>query len=194
MTKWTIDKTFDFCYSHRVYVQRLNHDFCSIGDTSCACRHIHGHQGKVHVFLESETLDDRAMVVDFKEIGFMKDFIDGYLDHKFIIDKNDPMFYHLVEASWKLVTDSPIRYIPVSVKGTENIVGHILDLSIISDKIGTPEYEILEGFFVVDFIPTSENLSKWLHTVAQSKLDQLGVKVSKVEFWETPKSRSSYSI
>lgn len=193
MTKWTIDKTFDFCYSHRVYVQKLNHDFCSTGDTNCACRHIHGHQGKVHIFLESDTLDDRAMVVDFKEIGFMKDFIDGYLDHKFIIDKNDPMFYHLVEASWKLATYKPIEYVPVSVKGTTETVGQILNLSLISDKIGTPEYEILEGFFVIDFIPTSENLSKWLHTAAQNKLNQLNVTVSRVEFWETPKSRSTYS-
>ena len=180
MTKWTIDKTFDFCYSHRVYVQRLNADFCSSDDTKCACRFIHGHQGKVHIFLEADQLDDRAMVVDFKEIGFMKDFIDGYLDHKFIIDKNDPMFYHLVEASWRLATDKPIVYVPVSVKGTSDTVGNILDLSIISDKIGTPEYEILEGFFIVDFIPTSENLSKWLHTAAQNKLNQLGVTVSRV--------------
>lgn len=190
---WRIDKTFDFCYSHRVYVQRLNHDFCSVGDTACACRHIHGHQGKVHVFLESDTLDDRAMVVDFKEIGFMKDFIDGHLDHKFIIDRKDPMFGHLVEGTWNTVTDAEIKYVPVMIKGTSLVTGYVLDLAAISQLAGTPEYEVLEGFFVVDFIPTSENLSRWLWEVAQTKLNQLNVTVKAVEFWETPKSRSTYT-
>jgi 6-pyruvoyltetrahydropterin/6-carboxytetrahydropterin synthase len=189
---WQIDKTFDFCYSHRVYVQRLNIDYCSSGDTACACRHIHGHQGKVHVFLESETLDDRAMVVDFKEIGFMKDFIDGRLDHKFIIDAKDPMFGHLVDGTWNLVKQTPIKFTEVLVPGTSYIAGRVIDLSSIADLEGTPEYEVLEGFFIIDFIPTSENLSEWLHTIAQVKLDGLGVKVTKVEFWETPKSRSTF--
>ncbi len=186
---WQIDKTFDFCYSHRVYVQKLNTDLCSVGDTSCACRHIHGHQGKVQVFLEGDHLDDRSMVLDFKETGFIKDFINNYLDHKFIIDRNDPMFEYLVTDLFKKTTGlSCLNTLPVTI--AERCIGQTIHLDHVPP--GSPEYEILEGYFIVDFVPTSENLSKWLHTIAQHRLKEFNIKVQRVEFWETPKSRSSY--
>jgi 6-pyruvoyltetrahydropterin/6-carboxytetrahydropterin synthase len=50
-------------------------------------------------------------------------------------------------------------------------------------------FEKYEGTVLVDFVPTSENLSAWLLTVAQKRMADLpNVKVSAVEYWETPKS------
>jgi len=52
--------------------------------------------------------------------------------------------------------------------------------------------DILEGFVIVDFVPTSENLSKWLLGIAQKKMAKLGVKVASLQFFETPKSQSHF--
>ena len=60
-----IDKTFEFCYGHRVWTQKLNGEYAA--DLKCACRHLHGHEGKMQVFLKSPsgTLDPTGMVTGF---------------------------------------------------------------------------------------------------------------------------------
>jgi len=55
-----------------------------------------------------------------------------------------------------------------------------------------PEYEYFEGLLIVDFVPTSENLSKWLADFADYVMAPLNVAVSQVDWWETPRSRSTY--
>ena len=65
------------------------------------------------------------------------------------------------------------------------------------EYLGTTEgavYEKYEGFVFVDFVPTSENLSAWLLTVAQKKMAGLGVNVTAVDYWETPKSHCKVSV
>ena len=52
--------------------------------------------------------------------------------------------------------------------------------------------ELYEGYIIVDFVPTSENLSAWFLKIVQKKMDKLGIKVSHVEFLETPKSKSTF--
>lgn len=182
MSKWMIDKQFSFCYGHRVWSQRLEASFCESGDTVCKCRHLHGHEGLVHVFLEGETLE-RGMVTDFKHLGWLKNFLDDNLDHKFVIDKNDPLYDRIVGNDTKLIK--------VLVPGTDLVAGWEVD--VMSQQFGSePLFEMMEGFFVVDFVPTSENFSKWLFEVTTYKMAQLGVKVARVDWFETPKSRSSY--
>jgi 6-pyruvoyltetrahydropterin/6-carboxytetrahydropterin synthase len=50
--------------------------------------------------------------------------------------------------------------------------------------------EMYEGFIIVDFVPTSENLSAWLLKIVQKKMAQINIEVSHLEYFETPKSRS----
>lgn len=207
MGKHTIDKQFDFCYGHRVYTQRLNESLCSTGDTSTKCRHLHGHQGKVHVFVESDFLDDRGMCVDFKEMGWINDFLDTYLDHKFIIDVNDPLYSNIVtdgieralRAETRLFGSGTFLKMPsledipfedVCIPGSGTVVGKRINC----DKLSKgPDREYVEGFFVVDFVPTSENLSKWLYDIVSERMKAINAKVSRVDWWETPKSRTSYT-
>jgi 6-pyruvoyltetrahydropterin/6-carboxytetrahydropterin synthase len=85
---WQISKEFDFCYGHRVWSQQLEPEFSLTG--CLACRHLHGHQGKVIVYLQSTELKD-GMVTDFHHLNWFKQFLDTTLDHKFIIDINDPL-------------------------------------------------------------------------------------------------------
>jgi 6-pyruvoyltetrahydropterin/6-carboxytetrahydropterin synthase len=70
------------------------------------------------------------------------------------------------------------------------VAGYHLDLTGL--EANTPEYEYYEGFMVVDFVPTSEHLSSWMAELVQSKMKALGVTVQRIEWWETPKSRSVF--
>lgn len=202
---WTIDKQFSFCYGHRVWVQKLEHEYCAHGDTHTKCRFLHGHEGLVHVFLEADQLNPQAMVTDFKHLGWLKNFLDDYVDHKFIIDRNDPLYYDLVlrarqqahvnmtKASLSGVPSdtmfNDIELIDVKVPGTEFVAGKKFDVSGMEDG---PDKEYLEGYLVIDFVPTSENLSKWLYDIVDSKMRWIGVRTSRIDWFETPKSRSTY--
>ncbi len=174
--KWDISKEFDFCYGHRVWSQQLDVEFAL--DDCLACRHLHGHQGKVIIHLVSEVLKS-GMVTDFKHLNWFKVFLDETLDHKFILDMNDPLFDTLLphyQGKQGLIKAAQGFYTP--------------DLSLIQTE---PRHvqEMYEGFVLVDFVPTSENLSAWLLEIAQAKMIKLGVSVSHVEFLETPKSKST---
>lgn len=203
--KWVIDKQFSFCYGHRVWSQELIGEFCESGDTSCKCKHLHGHEGLVHVFLEADKLE-RGMVTDFKHLGWLKNFLDDFIDHKFIFDLNDPWFANIINAKpvWKegvlecLSATQPLntkvgRKIPVKsvwVPGVATVAGFELDV----DDMSGPEKEFYEGFFLINFLPTSENLCRWLYNVVDAKMKTIGMKVQRVDWNETPKSRSSYSL
>lgn len=191
---FTISKKFDFCYGHRVWSQELNSKFSL--DSCLACRHLHGHQGLVEVFLKSDELNE-GMVTDFKHLNWFKKWLDDTLDHKFIIDQEDPLFttllphypphhkgllddryYHYDEFSncW-----FPKRFTSLQVK--DEIV-----------TLSKAQVEMYEGFVIVPFVPTSENLSKWLFNLVSDKMKELGVIVQGVQFNETPKSQSTYHI
>lgn len=203
---WTIDKQFSFCYGHRVWVQKLEHEFCAKGDTKTKCRHVHGHEGLVHVFLNADTLNDQGMCTDFKHLGWLKNFLDDNIDHKFIADINDPLFSimlngYLTERAkgdcnnvdqFPFMFASVERYMlveTVKVPGTDLVAGMRFDTTKMDDG---PLKEFYDGYFLIDFIPTSENLAKWLFNVVDAKMSQLGVKTSRIDWFETPKSRASY--
>ena len=178
---WIIDKTFEFCYGHRVHTQTLNGEYAA--DLKCACRHLHGHEGKMQVHLTGDGLDKTGMVTDFRHLEWLKKWINEYIDHQFIIDKNDPLFEKMLGANVELV--------PVLVPDTDFVAGwHIHP--IYYANMSEPEKEYFEGFMVVNFVPTSEHLSSWMAELVEVKMKKLGVKVHSIEWWETPKSRSVF--
>ena len=173
--KWEITKEFDFCYGHRVWSQKLNTKFSL--DGCLVCRHLHGHQGKVKVSLKSKNLNN-GMVTDFKHLNWFKNFLDSTLDHKFIIDINDPLYETLLPLykDRKNLHKSKEGYLIPNLSIIENEPLHIK--------------EFYESFIIVDFVPTSEQLSAWLLKIIQKRMKKIEIKVSKVEFLETPKSKS----
>jgi 6-pyruvoyltetrahydropterin/6-carboxytetrahydropterin synthase len=187
---WVIDKQFSFCYGHRVWVQELLHDYCAKGDTKTKCRHLHGHEGLVHVFLEGDELNKQGMVTDFKHLGWLKDFLDDVIDHKFIIDVNDPRFEKTINGKIDrsqnnlFVTDSgsEIPMVPLVVPGTNMLVAYKLD----TYTLHGPDQEFYDGFVIVDFVPTSENLSKWLFDIVDAKMSLIDVQVTRIDWFETP--------
>jgi len=178
MAKWEIAKEFDFCYGHRVHTQVLNE---SLSLTSqCKCRHLHGHQGKIIIYIEGDVLDNRGMLIDFVELNWFKKWLDDVLDHKMVIDWNDPSlmaFFPLAQHP-NILWDDEDRYGVVNPKAYNGY----------EDKSVS---EIYAGLVIVDFVPTSENICKWLYDVVQQKLRGIAI-VSRIQFYETPKSQSNY--
>ena len=92
-----VSREIDFCYGHRL----LNYEG--------KCRHLHGHNGRAVITIESEDLDDRGMVLDFSDIkSVVSKWIDENLDHKMILHQNDPaipMLNELGEPLYLLETN-----------------------------------------------------------------------------------------
>lgn len=183
-----IDKTFEFCYGHRVHTQKLNGEYAA--DLKCACRHLHGHEGKLQVFLtnrdDGNKLDQTGMVTDFRHTEWLKKWINEYVDHQFILDRSDPLYEQIIGEH------VPIDPITIH-KGvnTFEVAGWKVHEGYYKNLTG-PEIEYYEGFFLVDFVPTSENLSKWIAKLVDIRMRPLNVRVHHVDWWETPKSRSTY--
>jgi 6-pyruvoyltetrahydropterin/6-carboxytetrahydropterin synthase len=189
--KWVIDKRIDgISYGHRVWTQNLNSEY-SI-DNCAACRHVHGHNASIHIFLEGTELQD-GFVTDFKHLNWVKKFLDDIFDHKFVIDCHDPLYDMLVtdrvKEALSLQPNINIPLVNITSPGGIKFVGRRFDVSGMTDG---PMKEYIEGILVVDFVPTSENLSKWIFDFVQEKMGRIGVTVSKIDFFETDKSRSSF--
>ena len=172
--KWVIDKEFHFEMGHRVWAQKLPHQHLSI-TTDCACKHLHGHSYAIKVFLGADQLDQSEMVTDFKNLNFMTEFVDNVLDHKFMIDINDPNF--------KIITGVS----PEVVQGAQNFNS----LSAFVDSNNDDELLHWDSFVLVNFVPTSENICRYLKEYAQDFIGDVAT-VTALELWETKKSHCRY--
>ncbi len=196
--KWVIDKSFDFCFGHRVWSQDLNTKYSL--DGCLACRHLHGHQGKVKLFLGANELK-KGMVTDFKHTNIFKKWLDDIMDHKFIIDINDPLINSmcselvfedvLIDALNNATIDKDYRYMRFSEDYVQKVLASS-NFDYLNDDQKQAITEKYEGLVIVDFVPTSENLCKWWYEVANKMLNELGIDVVAVEYWETPKSHCRY--
>ena len=176
--KWIISKDFNFCYGHRVYTQELNTEYSL--DSACKCRHLHGHEGLIRISLQAKHLQN-GMVTDFKHLNWFKQWLDSELDHKFIMGLDDPLLFH--EAP--LTSDITL---------SRHEAGHYtLNPSAYYD-LETPLREKYEGMVFTKFVPTSENLAKWLFEYVQQKMSKINVDILSVQFYETPKSQSVYTL
>lgn len=175
--KWVIDKSFHFEMGHRVWSQKLDRPDLSI-TCDCACKHLHGHSYTIKVFLGSDKLDNTQMVLDFRNLSFMKEFVDDVLDHKFMIDINDPFF--------SIITN--INLPPnILIDNFTNLRDFVQQYELVY----TLPDEFINGFVLVNFVPTSENICKYLKEYAQDRLAGVAT-VTALELWETAKSHCRY--
>ncbi len=74
-----VTREISFCDGHRL----LNYDG--------KCRHLHGHNGRAVLTLETAQLDGLGMVVDFSRIKrVVGAWIDESLDHRMLLHRDDP--------------------------------------------------------------------------------------------------------
>ena len=75
-----VSREIDFCYGHRL----LNY--------AGKCKYLHGHNGRAIITIESATLDERGMVLDFSDIkNVVSAWIDEKLDHRMLLQRSDPV-------------------------------------------------------------------------------------------------------
>lgn len=186
MSKWIIDKVVgEFDYGHNVWTQELDEKLsCS---SQCKCKWRHGHRGKVIAYLTADELTGAKenMVIDFNDMKIMTKWIDSTLDHKYLVDINDPANFDTFSHFWVngKIDDSHLIKKPegnwiINPESYKNM-----------DDILKTKYE---SYVIVPFVPTSEQLSKWMFEVMSMLIKSTGVKVHKIEWYETPKSRATY--
>jgi 6-pyruvoyltetrahydropterin/6-carboxytetrahydropterin synthase len=104
-----VTREITFCYGHRL----LNYDG--------KCRHLHGHNGRVVLTLESAQLDELGMVMDFSRIKrVISTWIDETLDHRMLLHRDDPAL------SWLRQQGEPVFVMDVNPTA-ENIAKLIYD-------------------------------------------------------------------
>jgi 6-pyruvoyltetrahydropterin/6-carboxytetrahydropterin synthase len=75
-----VTRELSFCYGHRLL------------DYQGKCRHLHGHNGRAVITLQTPRLDPRGMVVDFSDLKrVVGSWIDETLDHKMLLHRDDPV-------------------------------------------------------------------------------------------------------
>ena len=160
---YEITKQFNLSIGHRVWSQHLD-PILSCGAKN-KCRHLHGHNITVSVTLQSQLqyLTD-GLVLDFGNLAFFKSFLDKALDHKFLLDLNDPileiMFPTPLQPHLKLHTIYPTKLgVPTAFK------------YISTNPDWTPEQaEYYNSFVFMEGVPTAELLSYNLYTLLNSTL------------------------
>lgn len=68
------------------------------------CARIHGHNWKFTFYFRCSQLDSTGFVIDFGELGFIKEFLDECFDHTLVLNKTDPSLGYLAEVLTGAVT------------------------------------------------------------------------------------------
>lgn len=77
---YRVTTEIEFAYGHRLL------------DYDGKCAHPHGHNARVEVELQGETLDSADMVVDFTLLKHtIQDWVDQHVDHKMVLRDDDPL-------------------------------------------------------------------------------------------------------
>ncbi|MBF0254201.1 MAG: 6-carboxytetrahydropterin synthase [Candidatus Omnitrophica bacterium] len=89
---FSVTKRFNFSYGHR------------LTRTQGRCANYHGHNGVAEILCRKEELDAGNMVVNFDRISdALKSWIDSTLDHRMILNREDPLVSQLVDGGQKPV-------------------------------------------------------------------------------------------
>jgi len=169
------------------------HTFEVIGSRRCAGvdekkSYIHGYKMKIK--FEIRDLDN----LNFKK--WFKKFIKESIDHKMLLDLNDPL--NEENVVWVLEDDAERIDREKLIWFEENY--WIPDITQIVEYMESWEknpllnpknkaiYEKYKGIVFVNFIPTSENIALWLIDIVQNKICQYpGAKLISAEYWESSK-------
>ena len=186
---YTVEKTFEFDLAHRIHNQNLDGDFTE-GKPVLKCRRLHGHTAQLKVKLGSDKLVD-DMVLDYNEIGFVKNMINDILDHRTLLSITDPLFNKVVKKIHDEYSQFEFSTIDTGWNSLKINISHISDQDI---------KEFLDAFILVPFTTSSENISKWISDIVSKKIELYNskngtnVKVVSVSYKETPKSEAVYSM
>lgn len=131
------------------------------------CRHLHGHNYRIHFVCEADELDNVGRVIDF---GVIKEklcmWVENNWDHKFLAWEHDSVMQSLYQAA----------------EGS----GHV----------SIEDYRMFEGSLVfTPFNPTAENMAQHLvQVIGPQQLAGTGVTLTSVRIEETAKCSASFQL
>lgn len=190
MSEICITKRINFVAGHRVHSQNLPK---SLGPNKC--RFLHGHEYMLELFITSD-LDESGMVLDFTFFNYLNDFIQRFIDHKFILDINDPLFDSITGVTSKLDWSRCLVHCTITeIDGKIELVSTDKEKSLFSKFNGYCEGfsdEHKQSFIIVDFVPTAENLCNWFVKIFD-RMKTIGlipakIQLSKIRLYETQKA------
>ena len=158
-----------------IYAERY-HDFSAghrvVGHEN-KCRHLHGHNYRVHFKCSALQLDNLGRVIDF---GIIKDtlcaWVEQWWDHKTILWDQDPIAGVIDKLAAEAINKAALTTHPD--KATE--------------AAGNAACELGDSIVLVPFNPTAENMGLFLlNTVAPVMLANTGVTLVAVCIEETRK-------
>lgn len=131
------------------------------------CRHLHGHNYRVHFNCESAELDDVGRVIDFTEIKTrLCMWLEDNWDHKFL--------------AWEKDTLIAAMYLPCGLTHEQHKEDWL---------------NCAESFVFVPFNPTAENMAQYLvEVIAPEQLKGTGIILKSCTIDETAKCSASYSL
>lgn len=130
------------------------------------CRHLHGHNYRVHFICSSDDLDSVGRVIDF---GVIKEklcmWIEDNWDHKFLAWKEDPLMQGIINLLDSDENDGEPYLVP-----------------------GKEDATFRESIVFVPFNPTAENMAQYLlGVIGPVQLMGTGVTLIQVTVGETAK-------
>ena len=159
MSGFSVTRYHDFSYGHRV----VGHE--------TKCRHLHGHNGRVHFTCRAEPgvkgFDVIGRVIDF---GVIKSklcmWLEDNWDHKFLAWKQDTLVCGLINASTSSDFVNPVD-----------------------------DQTFYESIVLLPFNPTAENMAQFLvDVIGPFQLQGTGVQLVSVTIEETAKCSASYEV
>ena len=155
MTKRQAHRYHDISCGHRV-----------VGHES-KCRHLHGHNYRVHFYCESDQLDEVGRVIDFSVIkSNLCMWLEENWDHKFLCWVKD--------------------YLMQSIAIRDPYKEHLVERD---------EDDFYNSFASVPFNPTAENMAEYLLVeIGPKQLQGTGVTLTKVVIEETRKCAVTMEI
>lgn len=131
------------------------------------CRHLHGHNYRIHFVCEATELDTVGRVIDF---GVIKEklcmWVENHWDHKFLAWESDPVMQKVIASSAHLAE----VYMPKEEKDM-----------------------LTESVVFVPFNPTAENMAQHLvEVIGPRQLAGTGVTLVSVRIEETAKCSASF--
>jgi 6-pyruvoyltetrahydropterin/6-carboxytetrahydropterin synthase len=119
---YRVTREITFCYGHRLH------------DYDGKCRHLHGHNGRAVIVLESAELDARGILVEFRHIKQrIETWIDTNLDHTLLLSKDDPLLSALKDRGERV-------FVMDANPTAENIARLIFDKA---EEAGLPVVEVV---------------------------------------------------
>ena len=157
MSKTTASRYHDISAGHRV----TGHE--------SKCRHLHGHNYRVHFDCEADELDSVGRVIDFSVIKEkLCMWLEDNWDHKFLYWEHDPLI-------------GALTLYRGSYPGWVSYSNDFVDFG--------------DSMVKVPFNPTAENMAQYLvDVVGPEQLKGTGVRLVKVTIDETMKCSASYGV